>query len=105
MALSQAPYLAAVALLLAFVPTVQSALSATSEQALLFMLAVFVADLAVSHTGAQLRRAMTSRLTLTCPAQLRCRRGIMLARAVRRRRSAATCHTIRCALTGHASPS
>jgi hypothetical protein len=46
-ALRQAPYLAAVALLLSFAPAVHSALSATPEQALLFLLAVLVADLGV----------------------------------------------------------
>jgi hypothetical protein len=48
-ALRQAPYLAAVALLLSFAPAVHSALSATPEQALLFLLAVLVADLGVSN--------------------------------------------------------
>jgi hypothetical protein len=43
----QVPYFAAIALLLSFAPAVPSALSATPQQALLFMLAVFVADLAV----------------------------------------------------------
>jgi hypothetical protein len=43
----QAPYAAAVALLLSFTPDLPSALSATPQQALLFLLAVFMADRAV----------------------------------------------------------